>query len=34
VAECTSEIGLLRAVGATRRGILLLFLGEAALRSE
>ncbi len=33
VAERTSEIGLLRAVGATRRGILLLFLGEAALLS-
>ncbi len=31
VAERTSEIGLLRAVGATRRAILLLFLGEAAL---
>jgi putative ABC transport system permease protein len=31
VAERTSEIGLLRAVGATQRGILLLFLGEAAL---
>jgi putative ABC transport system permease protein len=31
VAERTSEIGLLRAVGATRRSILLLFLGEAAL---
>jgi putative ABC transport system permease protein len=33
VAERTSEIGLLRAVGATRQGILLLFLGEAALLS-
>src|SRR3990170_2204408 len=31
VAERTSEIGLLRAIGATRRRILLLFLGEAAL---
>ena len=31
VAERTSEIGLLRAVGATQRSILLLFLGEAAL---
>jgi len=31
VAERTSEIGLLRAIGATRRSILLLFLGEAAL---
>jgi putative ABC transport system permease protein len=31
VAERTGEIGLLRAVGATRRSILLLFLGEAAL---
>jgi putative ABC transport system permease protein len=31
VAERTSEIGLLRAVGATRRAIMLLFLGEAAL---
>jgi len=30
VAERTSEIGLLRAIGATRRNILLLFLGEAA----
>ncbi|MEZ5613681.1 MAG: ABC transporter permease [Rhodocyclaceae bacterium] len=33
VAERTSEIGLLRAIGATRRSILLLFLGEAALLS-
>ena len=31
VAERTAEIGLLRAVGATQRRILLLFLGEAAL---
>jgi putative ABC transport system permease protein len=31
VAERTSEIGLLRAIGATRRSILLLFLGEAVL---
>ena len=31
VAERTSEIGLLRAIGATQRRILLLFLGEAAL---
>ncbi len=31
VAERTSEIGLLRAIGATRGRILLLFLGEAAL---
>jgi putative ABC transport system permease protein len=31
VAERTSEIGLLRAIGATQRAILLLFLGEAAL---
>ena len=31
VAERTGEIGLLRAVGATRRAILLLFLAEAAL---
>ena len=31
VAERTGEIGLLRAIGATQRGILLLFLGEAAL---
>lgn len=31
VAERTSEIGLLRAVGATQRAIMLLFLGEAAL---
>jgi len=33
VAERTSEIGLLRAIGSTRQGILLLFLGEAALLS-
>jgi putative ABC transport system permease protein len=31
VAERTSEIGLLRAIGATRRSILALFLGEAAV---
>jgi putative ABC transport system permease protein len=31
VAERTAEIGLLRAVGATRRAILALFLGEATL---
>jgi len=31
VAERTSEIGLLRAVGATRRAVLMIFLGEAAL---
>jgi len=31
VAERTSEIGLLRAIGATQRRILLLFLGEATL---
>jgi len=31
VSERTGEIGLLRAIGATQRAILLLFLGEAAL---
>jgi len=31
VAERTSEIGLLRAVGATQRGVLAIFLGEAAM---
>jgi putative ABC transport system permease protein len=31
VAERTSEIGLLRAVGATQRSVLLLFLAEAAM---
>jgi putative ABC transport system permease protein len=31
VAERTAEVGLLRALGATRRRILLLFLSEAAL---
>ena len=33
VAERTQEIGLLVALGATRRGILLLFLGEAVMLS-
>ncbi len=33
VSERTSEIGLLRAIGATRRRILLIFLGEAAVLS-
>jgi putative ABC transport system permease protein len=33
VAERTSEIGLLRAIGATQNRIMLLFLGEAALLS-
>jgi putative ABC transport system permease protein len=31
VAERTAEIGLLRALGATQRGILMIFLGEATL---
>ena len=31
VAERTAEIGLLRAIGATQRAVLVLFLGEAAL---
>ena len=31
VAERTSEIGVLRAVGATQRAVLMIFLGEAAL---
>ena len=31
VAERTAEIGLLRAIGATQRAVLTLFLGEAAL---
>ncbi len=31
VAERTSEIGLLRAIGATQRAVLALFLGEAVL---
>ena len=31
VSERTAEIGLLRAIGATRRRILIMFLGEAAV---
>jgi putative ABC transport system permease protein len=34
VGERTHEIGLLRAIGATRRQILLVFLGEAVLLSS